>query len=197
MNKNYKTLELDLILDKLAGECSCDDAKDLARGLKPSSDISETEATDKAEKNAEENPLEKELKDTKEQLLRVTAEYSNFRKRSEKEKNESFAFATIKAVSEILATVDNLERAIASEQEDYEGLKKGVQMTYDGLMASLEKLGVTAYGEQGEQFDPNLHHAVMHIDDDSLDANVITDVFQKGYKYNDKVVRPAMVKTAN
>ena len=143
----------------------------------------ETEATDKAEKNAEENPLEKELKDTKEQLLRVTAEYSNFRKRSEKEKNESFAFATIKAVSEILATV--------------EGLKKGVQMTYDGLMASLEKLGVTAYGEQGEQFDPNLHHAVMHIDDDSLDANVITDVFQKGYKYNDKVVRPAMVKTAN
>ena len=122
---------------------------------------------------------------------------SNFRKRSEKEKNESFAFATIKAVSEILATVDNLERAIASEQEDYEGLKKGVQMTYDGLMASLEKLGVTAYGEQGEQFDPNLHHAVMHIDDDSLDANVITDVFQKGYKYNDKVVRPAMVKTAN
>ena len=157
----------------------------------------ETEATAKAEKNAEENPLEKELKDTKEQLLRVTAEYSNFRKRSEKEKNESFAFATIKAVSEILATVDNLERAIASEQEDYEGLKKGVQMTYDGLMASLEKLGVTAYGEQGEQFDPNLHHAVMHIDDDSLDANVITDVFQKGYKYNDKVVRPAMVKTAN
>ena len=156
--------------------------------------------TDTNEEKAEtsvENPLEKELKDTKEQLLRVTAEYSNFRKRSEKEKNESFAFATIKAVSEILATVDNLERALANEQEDYEGLKKGVQMTYDGLMASLNKLGVTAYGEQGEQFDPNFHHAVMHIDDDSLDTNVITDVFQKGYKYNDKVVRPAMVKTAN
>lgn len=76
-------------------------------------------------------------------------------------------------------------------------LKKGVQMTYDGLMASLKKLGVEAYGEQGDEFDPNFHHAVMHIDDDSLDANVITDVFQKGYKYNDKVVRPAMVKTAN
>ena len=156
----------------------------------------EETVTDEQASN-EENPLEKELKDTKEQLLRVTAEYSNFRKRSEKEKNESFAFATIKAVSEILATVDNLERALANEQEDYEGLKKGVQMTYDGLMASLNKLGVTAYGEQGEQFDPNFHHAVMHIDDDSLDTNVITDVFQKGYKYNDKVVRPAMVKTAN
>lgn len=156
-----------------------------------------TDTNEEKAETSEENPLEKELKDTKEQLLRVTAEYSNFRKRSEKEKNESFAFATIKAVSEILATVDNLERALANEQEDYEGLKKGVQMTYDGLMASLNKLGVTAYGEQGEQFDPNFHHAVMHIDDDSLDANVITDVFQKGYKYNDKVVRPAMVKTAN
>lgn len=156
-----------------------------------------TDTNEEKAETSEENPLKKELNDTKEQLLRVTAEYSNFRKRSEKEKNESFAFATIKAVSEILATVDNLERALASEQEDYEGLKKGVQMTYDGLMASLNKLGVTAYGEQGEQFDPNFHHAVMHIDDDSLDTNVITDVFQKGYKYNDKVVRPAMVKTAN
>ena len=157
----------------------------------------ENEKEKTTDTNEEKAETSEELKDTKEQLLRVTAEYSNFRKRSEKEKNESFAFATIKAVSEILATVDNLERALANEQEDYEGLKKGVQMTYDGLMASLNKLGVTAYGEQGEQFDPNFHHAVMHIDDDSLDTNVITDVFQKGYKYNDKVVRPAMVKTAN
>ena len=150
-----------------------------------------------SEKEQEENPLEKELADTKDQLLRVTAEYANFRKRSEKEKNESFAFATAKAVSEILGVVDNLERALSNELEDYDGLKKGVQMTYDGLMTSLEKLGVTVYGEVGEQFDPNFHNAVMHIEDESLDANVITDVFQKGYKINDKVVRPAMVKTAN
>ena len=151
----------------------------------------------KQEEAQEENPLEKELADTKEQLLRVTAEYANFRKRSEKEKSESFNFAIAKAVGEILSTIDNMERALSNEQEDYEGLKKGVQMTYDGLMASLEKLGVTAYGEVGEQFDPNFHNAVMHIEDDSLEANVITDVFQKGYKINDKVVRPAMVKTAN
>lgn len=155
------------------------------------------EAQEDTKKEEEVKPLEKELTDTKEQLLRVTAEYSNFRKRSEKEKAESFTFATANAVSEILSVVDNLERAIASEQEDYEGLKKGVQMTFDGLMASLEKLGVTAYGEIGEQFDPNFHNAVMHIEDESLEANVITDVFQKGYKINDKVVRPAMVKTAN
>ncbi len=151
----------------------------------------------KQDDTQEENPLEKELADTKEQLLRVTAEYANFRKRSEKEKSESFNFAIAKAVGEILSTIDNMERALSNEQEDYDGLKKGVQMTYDGLMASLEKLGVTAYGEVGEQFDPNFHNAVMHIEDDSLEANVITDVFQKGYKINDKVVRPAMVKTAN
>lgn len=167
---------------------------------KVSKDTEETkveEAEVKEEEKVEENPLEKELADTKDQLLRVTAEYANFRKRSEKEKNESYAFATAKAVGEILGVVDNLERALSSEQEDYEGLKKGVQMTFDGLMASLEKLGVTACGEVGEAFDPNFHNAVMHIEDDSLGENVITDVFQKGYKINDKVVRPAMVKTAN
>ncbi len=152
----------------------------------------------KEEKAEEEvNPLEKELADTKEQLLRITAEYANFRKRSEKEKSETFSFATAKTVGELLPVIDNLERALSNEQEDYEGLKKGVQMTYDGLMATLEKLGVTAYGESGEQFDPNFHNAVMHIEDEELEANVITDVFQKGYKINDKVVRPAMVKTAN
>lgn len=162
--------------------------------VKEEEKVTPEETTEKA---PEENPLEKELADTKDQLLRVTAEYANYRKRSEKEKSESFAFATAKAVGEILATVDNLERALSNEQEDYEGLKKGVQMTFDGLMASLEKLGVTACGEIGEQFDPNFHNAVMHIEDESLGENVIVDVFQKGYKINEKVVRPAMVKTAN
>lgn len=156
------------------------------------------EEVTKEEKAEEEvNPLEKELADTKEQLLRITAEYANFRKRSEKEKSETFSCATAKTVGELLPVIDNLERALSNEQEDYEGLKKGVQMTYDGLMATLEKLGVTAYGESGEQFDPNFHNAVMHIEDEELETNVITDVFQKGYKINDKVVRPAMVKTAN
>ncbi len=161
-------------------------------------DKAEAETAAEAEAlDAEENPLEKELKDTKEQLLRVTAEYANFRKRSEKEKAESYSFATSNVISELLPVIDNIERAIADENGDYEGLKKGVEMTYSGLMTTLEKLGVSAFGEAGEQFDPNFHNAVMHIEDDTLDDNVITDVFQKGYKLKDKVVRPAMVKTAN
>jgi molecular chaperone GrpE len=142
--------------------------------------------------------VDDELKDTKEQLLRTAAEYANFRARSAKEKEQTYSNAKGNVVAEILPTIDNLERAIALEQsDDYEALKKGVQMTLDGLMATLEKLGVTAFGEAGDTFDPNLHNAVMHVEDESLEENVITDVFQKGYKINDKVIRPAMVKTAN
>lgn len=153
----------------------------------------------KAEGTAEEkeNPLEKELAASKEQLLRVTAEYANFRKRSEKEKQESFVFAKSETIKELLPVIDNLERALSSEQQDYDGLKKGVEMTFNSLMATLEKLGVEAYGKSGEIFDPNLHNAVMHIEDENLKDGEIVDVFQKGYKINDKIIRPAMVKSAN
>lgn len=141
--------------------------------------------------------IEDELKEAKDQLLRTAAEYANFRARSTKEKEQTYSNAKGVVIAEMLPVIDNLERALAQEQSDYESLKKGVEMTMEQLMAVLEKLGVTAYGEAGEQFDPNYHNAVMHVDDDSLGENVITDVFQKGYKINDKVVRPAMVKTAN
>lgn len=157
----------------------------------------EAKKAEKAKVEEEINPLEKELQGTKDQLLRVTAEYANFRKRSEKEKSESFSFATAKAVGEILPAIDNLERALSNESEDFDGLKKGVQMTYDGLMNAFEKLGVTAFGEVGDKFDPNFHNAFSHIEDENLGENVIATVYQKGYKINDKVVRPAMVITAN
>ena len=145
----------------------------------------------------EQSDIEKQLRDTKDQLLRTAAEYANFRARSAKEKEQTYSNAKGNVVAEILPSIDNLERALAQENSDYESLRKGLEMTMNSLMAALEKMGVKAFGEVGEQFDPNLHHAVMHIDDDSLGENVITDVFQKGYKINDKVVRPAMVKTAN
>lgn len=157
------------------------------------------EVKDEAENNEaeEKDPLQEELDSIKEQMLRLTAEYANFRKRSDKEKSETYSYATAKTVEAFLPVFDNLERALSAEQSDYEALKKGVQMTFDGLVNTLEKLGVKAFGEPGEQFDPNMHNAVMHIEDEELDENVITDVFQKGYKLNDKVIRPAMVKTAN
>ena len=184
-------------MSKKKNDTSSENEKEVKEVKKETEAVKTDGKVEKGAEKSEENPLEKELADTKDQLLRVTAEYANFRKRSEKEKNESFTFATAKAVKEILTVADNLERALANEQEDYEGLKKGVEMTFNGLMTSLEKLGVTTCGEVGEKFDPNFHNAVMHVEDDSLEENVITDVFQKGYKIGDKVVRPAMVKTAN
>lgn len=161
------------------------------------------EATETAEEPAveveetKEQKLEAELEDIKDQLLRVRAEYANFRTRSAKEKEQTYSNAKGNVLADILPVIDNLERAISLEGSDYEALKKGVEMTLTGLMATLEKLGVEAFGEAGDEFDPNLHNAVMHVDDDSLGENVITDVFQKGYKVGDRVIRPAMVKTAN
>ena len=162
-------------------------------------EIQEAEQTAAAEKaeTAEENPLEKELSDTKDQLLRVTAEYANFRKRSEKEKQDAFVFAKSETVRELLPVVDNLERAISAENGDFEALKKGVEMTFENLMSILGKLGVEVYGKAGDIFDPNLHNAVMHVEDENYENGEIVDVFQKGYKINDKIIRPAMVKSAN
>lgn len=156
-------------------------------------DVKETK---EVEENA--NPLEKELADTKEQLLRVTAEYANFRKRSEKEKQDSYSFAKADTVKELLPVIDNLERALASEVQDADGIRQGVQMTYDSLMNILSaKIGIEVYGDKGDIFDPNLHNAVMHIEDDNFADGEIVDVFQKGYKIGDKIIRAAMVKTAN
>lgn len=160
-------------------------------GEKP--DNSEKKA-DKAEK---ENSLQKELDEVNDRLLRLTAEYSNFKRRSEKEKQDAYAFAKADTVKELLPMIDNFERALANESEDYEALKKGVQMIFDSLMASLSKLDVEVYGEAGDIFDPNLHNAVMHIEDESFKDGEIVDVFQKGYKVGDRIIRPAMVKSAN
>ena len=141
--------------------------------------------------------LEDQLADMKKQLAYTAAEYANFRARSAKEKEATYSNAKGNVVSEILPVIDNLERALSQESEDFEALKKGVQMTMDQLGAAITKLGVEAYGESGDSFDPNFHNAVMHIEDEQFGDSVIVEVFQKGYKINDRVIRPAMVKTAN
>lgn len=161
--------------------------------------VNETEdtAVDTEVEEKKEPTVEDQLADMKKQLAYTAAEYANFRARSAKEKEQTYSNAKGNVIAEILPVIDNLERAINQDGEDFEALKKGVEMTLDGLMTTLSKIGVESYGESGDSFDPNLHHAVMHIDDDELGENVIVDVFQKGYKIGDRVIRPAMVKTAN
>ena len=159
--------------------------------------VNEAQASEVEVEEKKEPTLEDQLADMKKQLAYTAAEYANFRARSAKEKEATYSNAKGNVVSEILPVIDNLERALGQEGEDFEALKKGVQMTMDQLGAALTKLGVEAYGESGDSFDPNFHNAVMHIEDEQFGDSVIVEVFQKGYKINDRVIRPAMVKTAN
>lgn len=143
----------------------------------------------------ENDKLSKEVEAYKDRLLRLTAEYENFRKRTAKEKEGIYSDACADVLKEVIPTVDNLERALAVDG-NVEDLKKGIEMTIKGFQTSLEKLGVEEISTE-EGFDPNLHQAVMHIQDESLDKNVVAEVFLKGYKKGDKVIRYTMVKVAN
>lgn len=154
----------------------------------------ETAVDEKAEKISE---LEKELATSKEAHIRTLAEYDNYRKRSTKEKEGIYADAKAVCMTELLGVVDNFERALDVKDSDLESYKKGVEIIYANLMDTFKKLGVEAFGEAGEEFDPNFHNGVMHIDDPEKAENVIAEVFSKGYKLGDKVLRPAMVKVAN
>ena len=128
-------------------------------------------------------------------LLRLTAEYENYRKRTAKEKEALYTDACNDVLKEILPVVDNIERAYAAEGS-VEDLKKGIEMTMKGLTGAFEKLGVEEIDASGE-FDPNLHQAVMHVEDENYDKNVVAEVFMKGYKRGDKVIRHSVVKVAN
>lgn len=143
----------------------------------------------------ENEKLKEELDGTKDRLLRLTAEYDNYRKRTVKEKEGIYSDAYVDVLKEIIPIIDNLERAIAADGS-IDDLKKGIEMTMKGCQDSFAKLGVQEIDTTGE-FDPNLHNAVMHIEDENLGKNVIAEVFQKGYKKEDKIIRHTMVKVAN
>ena len=128
--------------------------------------------------------------------LRLAAEFDNFRKRTIKEKDASYGNGKADAVAKLLPVYDNLERALNQPTEDA-AYKKGVEMTMTELVKIFTGLGVEIFGNPGDEFDPNLHDAVMHIDDETLGENVIAQVFQKGFKIGEKVVRFAMVQVAN
>ena len=139
--------------------------------------------------------LKTEAKEKDDKYLRLAAEYDNFRRRSREEKEATYSSAMADTVSELLPIIDNLERAAAFD--DGEKVKEGLRMIASTVTATLAKLGVEGFGNPGDKFDPNLHNAVMHEEDDSERENEITDVFQKGYKKGNKIIRFAMVKTVN
>lgn len=157
---------------------------------------SEVKAEEKVEITLEEK-LQNEVDETKNQLLRVAAEYENFRKRSQKEKESTFTNAKAMVITELLPVLDNIDRAKENSDVGSEDYKKGIDMTFKQIEDVFEKLKVESFGEPKDKFDPNIHSAVMHVEDENFGENEITDVFQKGYKLGEKVLRPAMVKVAN
>ena len=162
-------------------------------------EINETpaeETVETAEEVVEVNPWEEKYNAERDAHLRVAAEFDNFRKRTVKEKEASYGNGKADAVAKMLPVYDNLERALNQETSDA-AYKKGVEMTMNELTKIFTSLGVEIFGNVGDEFDPNLHNAVMHSEDESLGENTISMVFQKGFKLGDKVVRFAMVQVAN
>ena len=150
----------------------------------------------KSEKlQAEIDALKAEIKEKDDKYLRMAAEYDNFRRRSREEKEGIWEAAMADTVTELLPIIDNLERA--AQFEAGEKLREGLIMTAKATESVFEKLGVEEFGKPGDIFDPNLHNAVLHIDDDAYGEGEIVDVFQKGYRKGKRIIRFAMVKTAN
>ena len=172
--------------------------------VKAEAQETETEAKpDKASKlksenkalTAENEKLKKELAETSDKYLRMLAEYDNFRRRTQKDKEGIYADAYESALSAVLPVADNLERAALCT--DGESLSDGVKMIIKQFSEALGKLGVEAYGARGDAFDPVVHNAVMQIEDEELGENTVAEVLQKGYKKGDRILRHAVVKVAN
>ena len=175
----------------------------MAKKDKDKKDMKETPVEETVEAPVEEteqvpevNPWEEKYNAERDAHLRVAAEFDNFRKRTIKEKEASYGNGKADAVAKILPVYDNLERALNQPTEDA-AYKKGVELTMNELVKILNSLGVEIFGQAGEIFDPNLHNAVMHIESEELPENTISQVFQKGFKLGEKIVRFAMVQVAN
>ena len=169
--------------------------------VKEENTTEETDAT--VEENKEptmEEKLEeaqKQAKDNLDKYIRQLAEFENFRKRSNSEKTAMYSNGVRDTVEKLLPVIDNFERAVEAADDKEDPMYKGVEMILKQFMEILENLGVKEIPSKGEPFDPNVHSAVMHVDDESCDENVVVEVFQKGYTLGDKVIRPSMVKVAN
>ena len=184
---------------KLSADAEKETTKTEAQKAEAENETEEASKNDEKENEFQKalDEIKKELDAAKEAHIRTLAEYDNFRKRTQKEKDSIFTESKATILTQLLPVIDNFDRAAMNSEADFESYKKGVEMMFSGFMDTMKKLGVEPFGEAGEKFDPNFHNAVMHCEDESLEENVITDVFSKGYKLGDKVLRPAMVKVAN
>ncbi len=187
-------------------EAACDTEEDCEEATLEEASEVDTEET-KSEKQGAFAKFKKEKKDKKDEqiaelndrLIRNMAEFENFRKRTDREKSEMFENGTRNVVEKLLPVIDNFERGLAtlSEADKETPVAKGMDMIYKQLTKVFEDMGVTVIEAVGKEFDPNFHNAVMHGEDESFGENIVSEEFQKGYLYHDKVIRHSMVKVVN
>lgn len=167
-------------------------------------EVFEDTPSDEASDNVMENELqgklqkkEKECEEYLDMLRRTMADFDNFRKRTVKEKEGLYDEGFSEAVKQILPVLDNFERAVAYNDSENKNIIEGIEMILKMFKDTLQRMGIEEIPSMGEKFDPDYHNAIMHIEDESLEENIIVDVMQKGYKYKDKILRHSMVKVAN
>ncbi len=150
-------------------------------------------------KKEKKDKKDEQIAELTDKLKRQLAEFENFRNRTDKEKSQMYAVGAKDVIEKILPVIDNFERGLKSIPEDQKGgpVASGMEMIYKQLITVLTDLGVTPIEAVGQEFDPNLHNAVMHAEDEGLGENIVAEEFQKGYKYKDTVLRHSMVKVAN
>ena len=176
-------------------------AKKKDENITPQEQLQEQETVcEAAEETVEQapavDPWEEKYNAEHDAYLRLAADYDNYRKRTAKEKEASYGNGRADTIGKLLPVYDNLERAMEQPTEDA-AYKKGVEMTMAQLEKLLADMGVEIFGQKGDSFDPNLHNAVMHTEEEGVEENTITQVFQKGFKQGDRVIRFAMVQVAN
>ena len=181
--------------EKEAPEEEVKEAKQAAEEPAPEKEETPAEAPAE-EKKPEEKAVSEEMALLNDKYLRICAEYDNYRKRTQKEKDNLYGDIRANVITSFLPVYDNLTRALAAATTD-EAYRKGVELIMNQFNATMEKLGVTEIKAVGEKFDPSVHNAVMHVNDETKGENEVVEEFQKGFKIGDKVIRFSMVKVAN
>lgn len=171
-------------------------AEEVKKEAQSENKASEKKEKKKSKKDVELEALKAELNEKSELLMRTAAEFDNFKKRTEREKASIAEFAKAGIIKKLLPILDNVDRATAADKESADYIK-GVELIIKQFTGIYSELGIEEVAKVGDTFDPNLHEAVMHIEDENLGENVIAVVLQKGYKIGDTVIRPAMVQVAN
>ncbi|MCR5468278.1 MAG: nucleotide exchange factor GrpE [Lachnospiraceae bacterium] len=181
--------------EKTASEEEAKEAEVVSEEAEETAESEEAEASDEEKKDKKDEMID----DLKDKLMRQMAEFENFRKRSEKEKSQMYDMGVKSFIEKILPVVDNFERGLAQvpEENKNDSFVDGMNLVYKQILTAFDEIGVAAIETEGKEFDPNLHNAVMHVEDDSVGDNMIVEEFQKGYTYHDSVVRHSMVKVAN